>query len=81
MTNSYYRRTNLKYTTRKHTNEETNNNKKSRTTKYKENKNIELIRTIVHGVLHLSGYKDKTKKEKEIMTTKENKYLSLYKKI
>ena len=54
---------------------------KENATKYKENKNIELIRTIVHGVLHLSGYKDKTKKEKEIMTTKENKYLSLYKKI
>ena len=48
--------------------------------KYKENKSLELIRTIIHGTLHLSGYKDKTKKEKEIMTTKENKYLSLYKK-
>lgn len=54
---------------------------KENATKYKEKKNIELIRTIVHGALHLSGYKDKTKKEKEIMTTKENKYLSLYKKI
>ena len=49
-------------------------------TKYKQNKSVELIRTIIHGVLHLSGYKDKTKKEKEIMTTKENKYLSLYNK-
>ena len=54
---------------------------KENATKYKQNKSVELIRTIIHGVLHLSGYKDKTKKEKEIMTTKENKYLSLYKKI
>jgi len=53
---------------------------KENATKYKENKSVELIRTIIHGVLHLSGYKDKTKKEKEIMTTKENKYLSLYNK-
>ena len=54
---------------------------KENATKYKQNKSVELIRTIIHGVLHLSGYTDKTKKEKEIMTTKENKYLSLYKKI
>ncbi len=46
--------------------------------KYNEKKERELIRTIIHGVLHLFGYKDKTKKEKEIMTSKENKYLSLY---
>ncbi len=48
--------------------------------KYKQEKDSELIRTIIHGTLHLFGYKDKTKKEKEIMTSKENKYLSLYKK-
>jgi rRNA maturation RNase YbeY len=48
--------------------------------KYKETKDSELIRTVIHGTLHLIGYKDKTKKEKEIMTSKENKYLSLYKK-
>tara|TARA_B100002051_G_scaffold205455_1_gene196289 strand:+ start:254 stop:535 length:282 start_codon:yes stop_codon:yes gene_type:complete len=39
----------------------------------------ELIRVIIHGVLHLVGYKDTSKKEKVIMTQKENKYLSLYK--
>ena len=49
-------------------------------TKYKQEKDSELIRTIIHGTLHLFGYKDKTKKEKEIMTSKENKYLSLYRK-
>ena len=39
----------------------------------------ELIRVIIHGVLHLIGYEDKSKKEKMIMTQKENKYISLYK--
>ncbi len=39
----------------------------------------ELVRVIIHGVLHLIGYKDKSKKEKVIMTQKENKYISLYK--
>ncbi len=48
--------------------------------KYKQEKDSELIRTIIHGTLHLFGYKDKTKKEKEIMTSKENKYISLYRK-
>jgi len=48
--------------------------------KHKQEKDSELIRTIIHGTLHLFGYKDKTKKEKEIMTSKENKYLSLYRK-
>ena len=37
----------------------------------------ELSRVIVHGVLHLLGYKDKSKKEKEIMREKEDFYLSL----
>lgn len=35
----------------------------------------ELNRIIVHGLLHLLGYKDKTEAEKEIMTSKENFYL------
>ena len=36
----------------------------------------ELHRVMVHGVLHLCGYKDKTKKDKEQMTIKEDFYLS-----
>jgi probable rRNA maturation factor len=36
----------------------------------------ELDRVILHGLLHLLGYKDKTKKEKLIMREKENYYLS-----
>ncbi len=37
----------------------------------------ELYRVIIHGILHLCGYKDKTKKQKEIMKKKENYYLNL----
>jgi probable rRNA maturation factor len=35
----------------------------------------ELHRVIIHGVLHLLGYKDKTKIAKEEMTKEENKAL------
>jgi rRNA maturation RNase YbeY len=35
----------------------------------------ELCRVMIHGVLHLLGYKDKTKKDKELMTEKEDFYL------
>lgn len=37
----------------------------------------ELKRVIIHGVLHLIGYNDKTDSEQEVMTQKENTYLSL----
>ena len=37
----------------------------------------ELSRLIIHGALHLVGYKDKSEDEKTLMTAKENKYLSL----
>lgn len=36
----------------------------------------ELHRVMVHGVLHLCGYKDKSKKDKKQMTIKEDFYLS-----
>ena len=36
----------------------------------------ELLRIIIHGVLHLLGYKDKNKKDKLLMTEKENVYLN-----
>ncbi len=36
----------------------------------------ELHRVMVHGVLHLIGYKDKKKEEKETMRFKENFYLN-----
>ena len=40
--------------------------------------NNELHRVLFHGALHLCGYKDKTKKDKAIMTSKEDYYLSKY---
>ena len=41
----------------------------------------ELHRVIIHGVLHLCGYKDKSKEEQELMTVKENEALDLLEKI
>ena len=35
----------------------------------------ELLRVILHGVLHLCGYKDKTREEEMLMREKENYYL------
>jgi len=42
---------------------------------YKLQESDELHRVIIHGVLHLCGYLDETKKEKKLMTKKENYYL------
>ena len=38
----------------------------------------ELKRVVIHGVLHLCGYKDKTAKDSEVMRKKENQALSLF---
>lgn len=40
--------------------------------------NQELCRVIVHGVLHLCGYKDKSEDEERLMRDKENNYLSKF---
>jgi rRNA maturation RNase YbeY len=37
--------------------------------------NHELLRVIVHGVLHLLGYKDKSEEDILLMRSKENFYL------
>lgn len=39
----------------------------------------ELKRILIHGILHLTGYNDKSDPEKQVMTQKENFYLDLYK--
>jgi len=49
--------------------------------KYKQSFKTELLRIIIHGLLHLIGFSDKTKEEKNTMTLKENEYLSLYNKL
>lgn len=38
----------------------------------------ELHRVMIHGVLHLCGYKDKTKADAELMRKKENGALKLF---
>lgn len=45
--------------------------------KFQVNERDELHRVIIHGVLHLLGYTDKTREKKRIMTGKEDHYLSL----
>ena len=45
---------------------------------YKVPLHTELRRVMVHGLLHLVGYRDKTSKEKALMTEKEDLYLSLH---
>ena len=40
--------------------------------------NSEFKRIIIHGLLHLVGYDDQTKKDKENMTQLENKYIALH---
>lgn len=37
--------------------------------------NHELLRVMVHGLLHLCGYDDQNKKAKKLMTEKEDFYL------
>ncbi len=39
----------------------------------------ELRRVLAHGILHLSGYKDKTEEEETVMRSKEDFYLAKYK--
>ena len=46
--------------------------------KYGDTFKTETIRVVLHGLLHLIGYKDKSEKEKKRMRVLENKYVSLY---
>lgn len=45
---------------------------------YQSTKKSELHRVIFHGVLHLCGYKDKTKTDIILMRSKEDFYLKKY---
>lgn len=42
---------------------------------YHVSESDELHRVLIHGVLHLAGYTDKTRESKTIMTAKEDYYL------
>ncbi len=39
---------------------------------------VELLRVILHGILHIVGYKDKTKIQKATMREKEDYYIQQY---
>jgi len=45
---------------------------------YKVQYQSELLRVMIHGVLHLCGYKDKTKSDQQEMRDKENYYLNQF---
>ena len=49
---------------------------KENAAQFKSTTEIELCRIMIHGTLHLLGYKDKTKAAKAQMTAKEDYYLS-----
>lgn len=51
---------------------------KNNSTTYEVSFHDELRRVIIHGVLHLCGYKDKSKKDAKLMREKENYYLAKY---
>ena len=48
--------------------------------KLKVSPDHELLRVIFHGALHLAGYKDKTKEQKEVMRKKEGAWIKAFKK-
>ena len=46
--------------------------------KYNEKFHVELSRVVFHGILHMVGYKDKTKKESEKMREMEKTYITQF---
>ena len=44
--------------------------------KYNEKKTREISRVLIHGILHLLNYKDNEKESKDLMTSKENYYMT-----
>jgi len=44
--------------------------------KYNEKKTNEMSRVLIHGILHLLNYKDNEKESKDLMTSKENHYMT-----
>jgi probable rRNA maturation factor len=51
---------------------------KENSTTFENSFNEELKRVMIHGILHLIGYNDKSDKEKELMREKENFYLNMF---
>ncbi len=55
------------------------NDAKQNAQKYKVSFNEEILRLVIHGILHLLGYDDKTQPQKKIMKKYENQLLKNYK--
>lgn len=51
---------------------------RSNSNKYGTTFKDEFLRVVIHGVLHLVGYNDKTKKQEVEMREQENKCLSMF---
>lgn len=49
---------------------------KENSVEFKTTSADELNRILIHGILHLLGYKDKQKRDKILMTEKENYYIN-----
>ncbi|MBN2273206.1 MAG: rRNA maturation RNase YbeY [Bacteroidales bacterium] len=47
--------------------------------KFKQNLADELVRVIIHGVLHIIGYTDENRENREKMRIREDEYLKKYK--
>jgi rRNA maturation RNase YbeY len=54
---------------------------KENATKFNQTFDNELNRVMIHGVLHLLGYKDKNDKDQEEMTKQEDLSLALFQKV
>lgn len=52
---------------------------KENATKFEQSFNEELLRVMFHGILHVVGFRDKTKLEKEEMRRMENRYIKKHK--
>jgi probable rRNA maturation factor len=48
---------------------------------YKVSYSLELIRVFIHGVLHLCGYEDKSKKDRREMRKKEDFWMNMYERL
>lgn len=51
---------------------------KDNSIRYKQEFHVELLRVIIHGVLHYVGYKDKKKADQETMRKQEDYYIKEY---
>ena len=54
---------------------------RSNAKKYKVSYDSEILRVIIHGVLHLCGYNDKSEKEKAEMRVMENTWMKKFEEI